>query len=877
MSADEKGLPVSGPGPAPESRGGREGSAAQPSRTADRALVVFAFALAVVSFLGLLSAGGIWDPHELRVAEFARRIAVALLGGAELAIAGADNTVPTLGDLERGQLPFTSIALGFRLFGLHEWAGRLPLGLWALIGASATYLLVRLLGSRRAAAFAVIVLATCPLYFLHARTMLGEIVTMAAMIVAVAGFSLAGFDTNARGLGWRMGAVTLGTFGLVAGFASRGLLVGVAVPAITVGLTWVICRSGGLFDAHRPATLVGASCLLLGTTAIIWGLLALNRVMRDAVQPSLLVTGAVIQANKLPTFDFVLQQLGHGMFPWSAVLPVALGRVLLGRAELDPPAVALRTLAVTGPTLAFACYALLAPISGTLPFGMVGLLAVLVAVALDDLEHAAERSRAVAMTVVALGILLYLDFKNAPDKGLVPFAVEGAAFPESFQEPGLRLLQLGTLACVLVFFAAAFDRPDPDAQPFDRAPYRRYVETVRTVHAGNVAFALVAAEVCLILLFLLKVASDSFFHFRYFETVAPPFGLLIKTGWWLLPLLVALPLGALAARDLSRALFSPGLGLPALARVWAAADRARAAVQHRAPRLLTVKPSRSVTACLGVALCGGILSFAYYPALAAQISPRQVFESYGAFRRPGERLGMIGVGSGSASYYAGTDVPAFGGATEAFNWLMAPPERRWLVIRAADLPTMNSLYRKRTNGRDNLPVLDARSSEILLVSNRLLPGEHNGNPLSALVSSAAPKPMRRLDATLGGQLKVVGWDVLDERGASVPTVTPGRSYRFAIYYRVLAPISGGWETFIHIDGYQRRFNGDHPTLQGKYPFHLWNVGDYITDVHEFALEPNFTAGTYSVFFGLFVGSSRLEVVEGEHHENRLRAGTLQVR
>jgi len=93
---------------------------------------------------------------------------------------------------------------------------------------------------------------------------------------------------------------------------------------------------------------------------------------------------------------------------------------------------------------------------------------------------------------------------------------------------------------------------------------------------------------------------------------------------------------------------------------------------------------------------------------------------------------------------------------------------------------------------------------------------------------------------------------------------------------VAAPVSGNWETFIHIDGFQRRFNGDHPTLAGKYPFHLFQVGDAIADRYDFTLEPNFTPGNYHVYFGLFTGSQRMEVTRGRHDDNRIDAGVLKV-
>ena len=109
------------------------------------------------------------------------------------------------------------------------------------------------------------------------------------------------------------------------------------------------------------------------------------------------------------------------------------------------------------------------------------------------------------------------------------------------------------------------------------------------------------------------------------------------------------------------------------------------------------------------------------------------------------------------------------------------------------------------------------------------------------------------------------------------SLAPGERYEFRIAYQVVAPISGKWETFIHIDGHNRRFNGDHDTLGGKYPLQFWQPGDYILDIYPFTLEPSFVPGTYNVYFGLFSGNRRLEVKRGPAQEDRVVAGTIEVR
>jgi hypothetical protein len=127
------------------------------------------------------------------------------------------------------------------------------------------------------------------------------------------------------------------------------------------------------------------------------------------------------------------------------------------------------------------------------------------------------------------------------------------------------------------------------------------------------------------------------------------------------------------------------------------------------------------------------------------------------------------------------------------------------------------------------------------------------------------------------KLEVLSIDLLDDRGKLVDAVSPGRTYHLKTYYRVLAPVTSEWEAFIHIDGFHRRHNGDHKPMNGKYPMSLWLPGDLLADDHEFKLEPNFTPGTYTIFFGLFAGDTRLKVKSGPNDgDNRINGGALRV-
>jgi hypothetical protein len=108
-----------------------------------------------------------------------------------------------------------------------------------------------------------------------------------------------------------------------------------------------------------------------------------------------------------------------------------------------------------------------------------------------------------------------------------------------------------------------------------------------------------------------------------------------------------------------------------------------------------------------------------------------------------------------------------------------------MVVKADDLPKLNSLFRK-AHGQ-NVPVLDGRSSQILLVSNKL-EGRPNESWLAPILLDGPAKPARPLDAMFEDQLEVIGWEVTDEEGRPQADVVPQTKYHLRTYYRVLKPI-----------------------------------------------------------------------------------------
>lgn len=808
-----------------------------------------AVVISVIFLAALASKSGIWDPFELNVAELSRRIAVNAFGAKHLALEGADNSMPKIGELGRGELPFDSIAIGLRIFGLHDWAGRAPLVIWGLLGVVALYWLLARLVGRRAGLYGAVILSTMPLYFLHARTMLGEIVTMASLSIATAGLGIATFDRPGSPR-MRQLALAVGIVGLGAGFMARGILIGIAVPALGVGLTWVATLSAGSPKKELLGDAAGLVALIAGAAATAIGVGALFRATSN--EYSMLVGATIVTQPKFPTFDYVIHYLGHALLPWSAFIPFAAGRLFRSPTpaqaqdeDAERRASAARLLVLVSGAIAFGIYSVMAQRVGYLAFGAPALLAAIAAIAIVDFDEGAPASPALAVGVAVFVALFFRDYNMFPEKGFSAFAVNAPSFPEAFKARAESLIMAcSALFAFIVFFAWLEEQRRPW---FRLGEYLAWPRVIARVAGPKVLLLAALGEVILIGVAIASYVGLHITHSKYLLSLGLRERLVLLNVFWVLPAVVLVPVwGAMVLRDSFRLFF----------------DKTRM--------------SRGMATVVAGLVCGGILSFVYYPALAAQLSPKEVYESYRTLHGPGEPLGLLGVGGKTAAYYSGGNVKIFADVQTAYNWLTETNERRWLGVRNEDLGKLNSLYRAGAGAKASLPVLDARSGQILLVSNQLRSNEGSQNPYGNSVFDKEPPIGHRVEANLQDVLLSLGWDIHDMAGQPVPYIVPARKYRFRLYYKVLAPVKTEWETFVHIEGQNRRFNADHKTLGGKYGLSLWQPGDYIVDEHEFSLEPNFAPGEYAVKYGLFSGDTRLKVQTGQHDDNRIAGGNITV-
>jgi hypothetical protein len=287
------------------------------TRHASRERTILGATLAILSLLVLwgLPRYGIWDPWELAAADDGRRI----MEGEPI-----DALRPPLG----GWL----LARSFTVFGVHEWSGRLPIALSAILLLGVAAGLGRLYGDLRRGTYLSIALATTPLFLLNARHMMGQGPGFLASGLVFACAALLAFPPRlATSAAWRGGlAVGLALSALLA-TATNGVLIGLAPPLVAVAAA-IVAR---LPWDERPLALPtegGARTQVLVQWAIVASAVAIGIGTALAIfanqEGYSAWTGGAPRGQTPPTFELPIEALFHSFAPWSAVLPLAVGYVM---------------------------------------------------------------------------------------------------------------------------------------------------------------------------------------------------------------------------------------------------------------------------------------------------------------------------------------------------------------------------------------------------------------------------------------------------------------------------------------------------------------------------------------------------------------------
>jgi 4-amino-4-deoxy-L-arabinose transferase-like glycosyltransferase len=765
-----------------------------------------------------LSGFGIWDPWELDVADAARRV--------------AQGEAPS----EERRLSVLLVAAGFNLLGFQEWSGRLPISVCGLIAVLCAYLMVAGFAGRRAGVYAAIVTVSTPLFLFNSRLMLGDapaiafqaLVGLGAIAVVFGREGEVGEHSVTRTLGWTLVLAA----GLVLSVETRGALLCALPPLAAVSiaalLQGLLLRPG--HDRWRTAATLSICALALALLALVAA-----EVIADHDGYSRWLGGRP-GAGQPPAFYSGLKTLFHSFAPLSALLPVALARVLIPGSNLgNAPVEGERGLRLTLILWLFFGYAaqtlFLSRYGSAVAFLPVAAAGACIALFLRDVENDDGGHWSLAIIAVFLTQLIVRDYSIYPSGPVEGIPVRDFEVPESFnlkREWAAIIEPFALFALLGLGVTPAGTRPDP------RAPYRLLREQWRR----GIPFKIWLSGLTLAVLALVVLGIGA--------TVAPD----------------RLHLSTIAAKWTRRLAVAP-----------VAAPLVILLVQFGFYWFGKLRSYRLTPLIAAAAVFAMVTSHGFLPALSAHFSPREVYETFNDLATDSEELAEYGVGARAATYYARGEVREIKKQAELAAYLAAP-ERRWVAMQTDDLATIDRTFRKRM--RRHLFVADARSARVVLVTNQEIPGIENQSFLVTAVRREPPAPIQYpVKAMFEDKIEFLGYDLRTPGGGHLGA---GESFSIIWYFRVLKNIPGNYKMFVHIDGKGLRLNGDHDPVDGKYPVRLWDQGDIIADRQELEVPAHFRRGQYTIFMGFFSGGTRLKVVEGPRDDaNRVRSGILRVR
>jgi hypothetical protein len=106
----------------------------------------------------------------------------------------------------------------------------------------------------------------------------------------------------------------------------------------------------------------------------------------------------------------------------------------------------------------------------------------------------------------------------------------------------------------------------------------------------------------------------------------------------------------------------------------------------------------------------------------------------------------------------------------------------------------------------------------------------------------------RLDAGLGGQVTLLGYDV-DGLGAA-----PGESVDVTLYWTAESPVPVDYTVFVHLAATEGppHAQDDVQPQRGAYPTSFWDVGEVVVDPHTILIPADLPAGEYAIVAGMYL-------------------------
>ena len=314
------------------------------------------------------------------------------------------------------------VALGKQAFGPSELGLRAPVAVLGLVTALLLFGIVFALSNVKLALIGTAFYVATPFFIFHAKQLTGGMPPYFAELAAMGGLAL--MLNHPKSWLRRSGGV-LALLGLGLGCMARGVLIGGAYPLLTVATASLIIRKPSEQDTPRqillPALLVSAGVLLVG---------AFFSTVHFSESDISWITGGIAPHIKKPwTFDFALEQIVYGWYPWIAFLPIVVAPLFEDSAE-DDPRLFLRAISLLGLVFGYIGQVFSLDINGLVP-ASVGLpIAIGIAVAIDDMMRVERPDRLLVFISAAMLTLMIRDFAQNNQTLLYGYGFDKINIPE---------------------------------------------------------------------------------------------------------------------------------------------------------------------------------------------------------------------------------------------------------------------------------------------------------------------------------------------------------------------------------------------------------------------------------------------------------------
>jgi 4-amino-4-deoxy-L-arabinose transferase-like glycosyltransferase len=263
----------------------------------------------VVLFFGLGGAA-LFEPDEGRNAEVAREVLLL-----DDWITPHYDFIPRL---DKPAVFFGLVALAFKVFGLSEWAARLPSVLAALCCLSLTYIVARSIFERWAALWSVLILVTSIEFFALSRVVILDMVLTFLITLSLACFWFGHLATGPR----RKFLVLLMYAFLGAATLVKGPI-GLVLPAAVI--FFYLLLSGKLALLGEMELSLGVPLFLI--VAASWYVAVELRnpgYLHHFLYEENFARFTTTQFNRSGPWYYFLMVLAAGFFPWTLLLPMTL-------------------------------------------------------------------------------------------------------------------------------------------------------------------------------------------------------------------------------------------------------------------------------------------------------------------------------------------------------------------------------------------------------------------------------------------------------------------------------------------------------------------------------------------------------------------------